>query len=320
MTDTNPSLSLEEARAIARRAIEKAEDLGRSGAFVVVDDGGVVITASRMDGTGSLSYPVSRAKAYGAAVQREPSAAFAERFAHASAGIFSAFQQLTREPVFPGPGAQLVLKAGRLVGAISTGLGVPPFVKFPGLDPMKLIVEGKPANAEDLCISYALRKPYAPQHGDDMKRWMEAYGKAPEGQGTGFAEAPGSTKQLELDAAIRMCDAAMAEAKRRKSLVSVVVVDRHANMIQIDRMDGAAPMTPDAAEALAATAVNFHAPSGEAAKYPNLSALATVTGFKYLPVPGGLPLLQNGRAIGAIGISGADPEECEAIARAAIDG
>jgi uncharacterized protein GlcG (DUF336 family) len=320
MTVSNPTLVLEEARAIARRATEKAEDLGRSGAFVVVDDGGVIVTASRMDGTGSLSYPVSRAKAYGAAVQREPSAAFAERFSHASSGIFAAFQQLTREPVFPGPGAQLVFKDGRLVGAISTGLGVPPFVKFPGLDPMKLVVDGKPANAEDLCISYALRKPYAPQHGDDMKRWMDAYGKAPEGQGTGFAEAPKSAKQPELDAAVRMCDAAMAEARRRKLLVSVAVVDRHGDMIQIDRMDGAAPMTPDAAEALAGTALNFHAPSAAAAKFPNLDALAKVTGYKYLPVPGGLPLLQNGRTTGAIGISGADTDECEAIARAAIAG
>lgn len=318
MTDTNPVLLLEEARAVARRAVEKAEDLERSGTFVVVDDGGVVITVSRMDGTGSLSYPVSRAKAYGAAVQREPSAAFAERFAHASAGIFSAFQQLTREAVFPGPGAQPILKDGRLIGAISTGLGVPPFVKFPGVDPTKLIVDGKPANAEDLCISYALRKPYSPQHGDDNKRWIDAYGKAPEGLGTGSSEAPKCTKQLALDAAMKMCDAAMAEARRRRALVSVVVVDRHADVIQIDRMDGAAPMTPDAAEALAATALNFHAPSTAAAKYPNLTALATVTPFKYLPVPGGLPLSENGRATGAIGVSGADPEECEAIARVAI--
>jgi uncharacterized protein GlcG (DUF336 family) len=197
--------------------------------------------------TGNLSYLISRAKAYGAAVQREPSAAFAERFSHAFVGIFMAFQQIARDAVFPGPGAQPVFKEGTLVGAISTGMGVPPFVKFPHLDPMKLIVDGQPANAADLCISYALRKPYSPQHGDDLKRWIDAYGNAPEGQGTGFAEPPRSAKQLELDAAISLCDAAMAEAKRRKTLVSVVVVDRSADVIQVNRMDDAAPMTPDAA-------------------------------------------------------------------------
>lgn len=318
MRDMKSILSLEEARAVARRAIEKAEDLALRGTFVVVDDAGVVVTASRMDGAGSLSYPISRAKAYCAAVQRESSAVLAERFAHGFVGIFLAFAKIAREPVFPGPGAQPLIKEGRLVGAVSTS-GVPPFVKFPHLDPTKLVVDGRPANAEDLCISYALRRPYSPQHGDDLKRWIEAYGKAPERPGTGFSEAPKSTKQIELDAAIKLCDAAVAEAKRRKASVCVAVVDRGADVVQVDRMDDGAPMTPDAAEALAATALNFRAPSAAAAKYSDLQALANVTRFKYLPVPGGLPIVQNGRLTGAIGVSGADPQECDAIARVAID-
>lgn len=37
MTDTRPVLLLPEARAIVRRAVEKADDLGRSGTFVVAD-------------------------------------------------------------------------------------------------------------------------------------------------------------------------------------------------------------------------------------------------------------------------------------------
>jgi uncharacterized protein GlcG (DUF336 family) len=102
--------------------------------------------------------------------------------------------------------------------------------------------------------------------------------------------------------------------------VSVVVVDRSADVIQVDRMDDAAPMTPDAAEALAATAVNFRAPSASAAKYPDLHALRSVTRYKYLPVAGGLPIVKNGRVTGAVGVSGADPKECEAIAGAAIGG
>lgn len=318
MTDTRPILLLHEARAIARRAIEKAEDLGRSGTFTVVDEGGIVATASRMDGTGKMSYPVSRAKAYGAAVQREPSAHAAARSAQGNPALLTAIQQIIRQPSFPGPGAQIIFKEQRPVGALSTGLGVPPFVKFPGLDPMKLVIDGKPANAEDLCIAYGLRKPYESQHGDDNKRWLDAYGTLPQGQGTGFAESPKCTKQQELDAAIRLCDAAMAEAARRNVLISVVVVDSAADVVQVDRMDNAAPMTPDAAEALAVTAVNFRASSAEAAKYPDLQALAGVTSFKFLPVPGGLPLIDGGRVVGALGVSGADPKECEAIARVAI--
>lgn len=119
------------------------------------------------------------------------------------------------------PGAQHVVRNGRIIGAVAEK-GVPPFVTFPGVDPVKLIVDGKPANDEDLCIAYALRKPYATQHAsmfDDEKQWLQAYGKAPEGRGTGLAPAPKATKQAELDAAIRICDAAIAEAKRRNARI-----------------------------------------------------------------------------------------------------
>ncbi|MEU3935933.1 heme-binding protein [Streptomyces sp. NPDC029044] len=185
------------------------------------------------------------------------------------------------------------MKDNLVIGAMSTGGGVAPLVRFPGLEPSKLVVDGKPANAEDLCSSYALRTPYEPQHGDDLPKWIAAYGGPPEGRGTGLDESPKSTKQLELDAAIRLCDKAIGEAARRNELICVVVVDRHGDVVQIDRMDHAAPMSPDAAEALAVTAVNFRAPSSAAANYPNLDALASVTPFKYLPVPGGLPLRQG---------------------------
>lgn len=318
MADTNLTLSLEDARAITRRGVEKTEDFGQRSAFVVVDDQGILITASRMDGATPLSYVVARAKAHQSAVMRAPTGLLYELFKSDFGGIFAAFQRLVREDIFTGPGAQLILKDGRLVGALSTGLGIPPFAKFPGVDPMKLVVDGKPANGEDLTIAYALQRPYLPQHGDDMKRWIDAYGQPPEGQGVGFAEAPKAVKQPGLDAAISMCDAAMAEAKRRNAFVSIAVVDQAASVVHIDRMENAAPMTPDSATALAVTAVNFRAPSADAAKYPSLEALANVTSFKYLPAPGGLPIMKDGRLTGAIGVSGTDPEECEAIARVAI--
>jgi len=319
MTENNAFLSLEEARSIARRGIEKTEELGQRATYVVVDAGGVLVTASRMDGTSNLSYAVARGKAYAAAAHGEPTGVLYERQSHNWMGVFIAFQRLVREPQFTGPGAQHILRNGRIVGAVAEK-GIPPFVKFPGVDPMKLIVDGKPANGEDLCIAYALQKPYTTQHAtmfDDSKQWLQAYGKAPEGPGMGMAPAPKSTKQAELDAAIRITNAAIAEAKRRNARVCVAIVDRHADIVQIDRMDHAAPMTPDAAEALAATAVNFSAPSATAAKYPDLRGLEKVTPYKYLAVPGGLPFLQNGCVTGAIGIAGADPDECAEIARVA---
>jgi len=59
-----PELGLDDARKLIRRAVAKAEDLGAAAAFVVVNDGGVPISTSRMDRAGVFGIPVSRAKAH----------------------------------------------------------------------------------------------------------------------------------------------------------------------------------------------------------------------------------------------------------------
>jgi uncharacterized protein GlcG (DUF336 family) len=316
--DSGPELTLDAARKLIRRAVAKAEDLGARGAFVVVNGGGVPISASRMDHAGVFGIPVSRAKAYIAGSGHETSATFAGRQAGNFLGTFLSYQQLARDDIFPGPGAFLIRANGIVIGAMSTGAGIGPFVKFPGLsDPAKLVVDGKPANLEDLVISYALNEPYQPQHGDDAKRWIDAYGSLLNVTGTGFAEAPAAQKQTMLDAAQKLSDAAMAEAKRAQTAIAVAVVDRNGDVIQIDRMDGAAPMSPDIAEAVAVTAVNFQAPSERAAQ-PQFAHIVEAAPFKFLPLAGGLPIKDGARIVGAIGISGGDPEICAAIATKAI--
>lgn len=313
-----PELGLEDARKFIRRAVAKAEDLSAAGAFVVVNDGGVPVSASRMDRAGAFGIPVSRAKAYIAGSGREPSATFAARQAGNFLGIFLSYQQLARDHIFPGPGAFLIHANGAVIGAMSTGAGIGPFVKWPGLsDPMKLVVDGKPTNLEDLVISYALNEPYQPQHGDDAKRWTEAYAGLPSGSGTGLAEVAAARRQTVLDTAIRLSDAAMTEAGRAQALVAVAVVDRNGDVLQIDRMDGAAPMSPDIAEAVAVTAVNFQAPSENAAQ-PQFAQIVEAAPFKFLPLAGGLPIKDGARVIGAIGIGGGDPEVCATIAAKAI--
>jgi uncharacterized protein GlcG (DUF336 family) len=313
-----PELTLEDARKLVRRAVAKAEDLGGAGAFVVVNDGGVPISASRMDRAGAFGIPVSRAKAFIAGAGRETSATFAARQAANFLGIFLSYQQLARDQIFPGPGAFLIRANGAVIGAISTGAGIGPFVKWPSLsDPMKLVVDGKPTNLEDLVISYALNEPYQPQHGDDNKRWTDAYGNLPSGVGTGLAEVPAARNQTTLDTAILLSDAAMNEAKRAQVTVAIAVVDHNGDVLQIDRMDGAAPMSPDVAEAVAVTAVNFQAPSERAAQAQFAQIVAAVP-FKFLPLAGGLPIEDGARVVGAVGIGGAEPELCAAIAAKAL--
>lgn len=319
MTQNTPLLSLEAARTIARRAVDKAEDLSQAGTYVVVDAAGHIVTASRMDGTGQLSFFVARAKAYAAAVHRADGGLLNSLYSTPPTIHFHAMNFLAPKRIFPGAGARVVREDGRAIGAFSTGMGVVPFVKFPGVDPQKLITKGRAANAEDICSAYAMDQDYVPQHGDDEQAWVQAYGGPPEGEGRGLEESPRATKQPQLDAAIRLSDAVMAEAKRRNAVVCVAVLDQDAEVVQIDRMDGASPMTPDIALSLAVTALNFGGASESAAAYPDLEALARATTFKFLAVPGGLAITEGGRITGAIGVGGTDPAICRDIARAVIE-
>ena len=50
-------------------------------------------------------------------------------------------------------------------GIAASGATVGPFVTYAGAERSKLIVDGRPANAEDLLVHYALGLPYAGQHG-----------------------------------------------------------------------------------------------------------------------------------------------------------
>ena len=160
---TAPPLTLAEARAYIDRAVAKARELGQRGTFVVVDEGGNVVSISRIEGAPRAGIGVSRAKAYAAAVTHEPTAQFSERM-HRFPERFQAYETILPEHLFPGPGGMPIVKGGRVVGGMSTGPGIRPWAQVPGLDPAKLTVDGAPANVEDLIIAYALDVPYQNQH------------------------------------------------------------------------------------------------------------------------------------------------------------
>jgi len=157
-----PALTLAEARGLVDRALEKAAELGVRGTFVVVDAGGNVMSISRMEGAPGAGIGISRAKAAVAALTHETTNDFAARM-HLFPERFSAYQQILREDVFPGPGGLPIRKNGQVVGALSTGPGT--FVyAVQGVDPTKFFVDGEPGNAEDIIIAYALQIPYRNQH------------------------------------------------------------------------------------------------------------------------------------------------------------
>jgi glc operon protein GlcG len=125
---------------------------------------------------------------------------------------------------------------------------------------------------------------------------------------------------FSLAEALAIADRAIEKAEELKISVSVAVVDEFGQLVQLDRMDGAALMSPDLAEAKAITALNFKRSTSEVAKLDTSarSAIESIVYFKPIALPGGLPIFSGGELRGAIGISGDDTIQDETIAKFAI--
>lgn len=310
MATLEPELSLSEARAIVNRALDKARQLKQTGAIAVMDSGGGPVSISRMEGSSAHGASLARAKAFVAAVQRAPSVRSATMWRESPA-IFSSFQRLMRDEIFPGEGAMPIRKGQHVVGGVAVGGGIGPWTEIPGVDSGLLAVDGKPANAEDLIIFHALQIPYESQHGPDGE--VKRVGR------------PATTPEDDLPHTLRVArdiaDRALAAAVERGVRVGVAVVDEVGNFMQMDRMDWAAPMAPDLAEAKAQTALNFQRPTRELADVVSAEVLAQIqeiAHYKLLAAPGGVPIVRNGIVLGAIGVSGVGDQTDDEVARAAV--
>jgi glc operon protein GlcG len=110
---------------------------------------------------------------------------------------------------------------------------------------------------------------------------------------------------VRLDTARRLAAAAVREAATRGWTVAVAVVDAGGDLVLLERMDGTQAGSVRVAEEKARCAVRFKRPTKEweDALAGGRAAVLGMPGV--LPVEGGLPLLDAGAIIGAVGVSGA---------------
>src|SRR3954469_7409673 len=299
-------LPLIDARALIERAIAKADQIGARGAFAVVGGSGVLVSASRMDRGGAGGMARARSKAWISATQQIPSTVHHLRVSTLPPPIAAGFVACSPEANFPGAGGMPITDTEGVVvaGFTPPGADVGPFGDI-GVDRRYLIAQGKPANAEDLIVLWALGLDYEGQHGDDVKRWQDAFGALPDEEGLGDEDPP-PVHQPEHEWAVALADRALAEAEAHGVRVAVAVVDRRGDPIQQDTMDGAATPRPFAAEAVAAAAATFRLPS-EAVP----AGVEHVLPYRIARVPGGVPL-----DYGAVGIGGGAPALRREIAQA----
>ena len=117
-------LTLAEAQRAIAGAQARATQLDIRITVAVVDEGGLLIALSRMDGAPPISPQVAEAKAVGAALLYRDGASLVE-LAKDRPGFFSVVDRLVRVPIVPGLGSVLIRREGRVLGAVGVSGGRP---------------------------------------------------------------------------------------------------------------------------------------------------------------------------------------------------
>jgi glc operon protein GlcG len=98
--------------------------------------------------------------------------------------------------------------------------------------------------------------------------------------------------------------AATAEAEKRGWALNVAIVDSGANLVAFGRMDGAQLGSVAVSEDKARTSVKFRRPTKAFEEAIQKGDIRTLTIDDVMGSRGGIPLIEDGKLIGAIGCSG----------------
>jgi glc operon protein GlcG len=138
--------------------------------------------------------------------------------------------------------------------------------------------------------------------------------------GSSFAEESAAQQALTLEKARELAATTAAYAKAHAMPpVAIAVVDAGATLVYLERVDGAFMNSSDISIGKARTAMLFGRPTRlleDAVNKGRYAMLAMPAVAPFTPVKGGVPIVIDGRIVGAIGVSGADGNQDDEIATA----
>ena len=124
-------------------------------------------------------------------------------------------------------------------------------------------------------------------------------------------------RPISLELAQAVIKAAVAEANKRNWKMNVAVADSGGNLVAFQRMDGAMLASIKIAEHKARAAVTFRRPTKVFEDGINLMHLNYLLAFDgIIASRGGIPLIDRGAIIGAIGCSGGADSQDEVVSNA----
>ena len=128
----------------------------------------------------------------------------------------------------------------------------------------------------------------------------------------------GTTKYITLEAAKAMMAAGEAEARKNGWNVCIAIVDANGGLIMFQKLDDTQNGSIAVSQGKARTAALFKRPSRllEEMIAGGKTAFLSVEGI--VPLQGGVPVIADGKVIGAVGVSGVTSAQDEQVATAAM--
>jgi glc operon protein GlcG len=126
---------------------------------------------------------------------------------------------------------------------------------------------------------------------------------------------------INLDTAKKIAASAITEARKNNWTMAVAIVDTGGNLVYFEKMDGTQTGSVRVAISKGRSAVLFKRPTKA---FQDMVA-AGGEGLRMLrlegavPIEGGLPLLMDGKIVGAIGVSGGTSQQDGLVAKAGAD-
>ena len=128
----------------------------------------------------------------------------------------------------------------------------------------------------------------------------------------------GTTKVITLEAAKKMAAAGEAEARKNGWNVAITVVDANGDLILFQKLDETQPGSIKVSQGKARTAALFKRPTKAMEEMITGGKTAFLAVEGIVPIQGGLPVVVDGKVIGAIGVSGVTSAQDEQIAVAGL--
>jgi glc operon protein GlcG len=153
-----------------------------------------------------------------------------------------------------------------------------------------------------------------------MKKFVLGFSLAAFAVAASAQGRPDYGPSINIAGAKKVAAGTIAECQKNSWKVAVAVVDTHGALIYFERMENTQYASNDIAIGKARAAATFQRPTRVFMDVINKGGPATATLGGVFASPGGVPIMVDGKVVGAVGVSGVTGDQDEQCAKAGVSG